>query len=182
MYGQSPSGDLRVDNRFMPILELRSAVGRRFTLHRGEGVAYGWSYIAEHDEEVADVPVGYADGLPRQLANAGWFVVRGERAPIRGRVCMDQTIISVPEDAREGDVVTVYGGQSGMTLDSIGELSGTNNYEIATRLMARVPRIFLRDGRPVAWEHLLLGERGVCDGHVDGVEESLDAVPVHQIG
>lgn len=159
-YGLSPSDECRVDAEFRPVLSLRSVIGRRFTLQPGAGVAYGWTYVAERAEEVAVVPVGYADGLPRQLANTGWFVVGGERAPIRGRVCMDQTIVGVPDDAREGDLVTVYGTDGAMTLDDIAAIAGTNAYEIATRVMPRVPRIYLRNGQPVAWEHLLLAARG----------------------
>jgi len=162
-YGLSPSDELAVDERFRPILSLHSAVGRRFALAPGDGVAYGWTYVAEYREEMAVVPVGYADGLPRQLANNGWFVVGGQRAPIRGRVCMDQTIISVNAHIHEGDPVEVYGAGAPMSLEHIGVAAGTNNYEIATRLTARVPRIYYRRGAPDVWEMRLLGMRGRCD-------------------
>ncbi|MDQ3549152.1 MAG: alanine racemase, partial [Chloroflexota bacterium] len=159
-YGLSPSDEVTVDERFQPVMSVRSVVARRGVLRSGEGVSYGLTYRAEEDEHVAAVPVGYADGLPRRLRNQGWFVVNGERAPIRGSVCMDQTVISVPGSAREGDEVIILGdGSSGeMTFDSIAELIGTVNYEVATRVMARVPRLYLRGGAPVAWERVLTGE------------------------
>jgi alanine racemase len=129
-----------------------------------DGVGYGLTYRATEDEQIAAVPIGYADGLPRRLRNQGWFVIRGERAPIRGSVCMDQTVASVPADAREGDSVLVLGGGASgeMTFDVIAEMIGTVNYEVATRVMARVPRLYLRSGNPVAWEVVLTGERGRC--------------------
>lgn len=160
-YGLSPSEEVPVDDRFRPVLSVRSTVARRATLPEGEGVSYGETYRATSAEQVAAIPVGYADGLPRRLRNQGWFVVNGVRAPIRGSVCMDQTVVSVPEAASEGDDVLVAGGGSSgeMTLDDIARIVGTVNYEVATRVMARVPRVYVRDGNPVAWELVLSGER-----------------------
>lgn len=161
-YGLSPSEEVPVDARFKPILSLRSRIARRGTLQAGDGVSYGQTYKADRDEDIAAVPVGYADGLPRRLRNQGWFVVRSERAPIRGSVCMDQTVVSVPSSATEGDDVLILGdGSTGeMTFDDIARMIGTVNYEVATRVMARVPRVYLRGGSPVAWELVLSGERG----------------------
>ncbi|HEX5163987.1 MAG TPA: alanine racemase, partial [Thermomicrobiales bacterium] len=123
-YGLSPSDEVIVDERFQPVLTLRSIVVRRGTLPVGEGVSYGRTYRAAATEQIAAVPVGYADGLPRRLRNQGWFVVRGERTPIRGSVCMDQTVVSVPEDTVEGDIVRVIGdGSLGeMTFDDIASM------------------------------------------------------------
>lgn len=162
-YGLDPSDELPAGPYFTPIMTVRAPVGRRFTLPRGEGVAYGWTYVAPETEEDAVVAIGYADGLPRQLANRGWFSANGERAPIHGRVCMDQTIIGAPPGLAEGDLVTVFGPErEAMSLNDIAAIAGTNSYEIATRLMARVPRIYLQCGTPVAWEQPLLGKRGYC--------------------
>jgi len=164
-YGLSPSPEVPVDDRFTPVQSIRSAITRREVLRAGEGVSYGQTYRADADEAIAAVPVGYADGLPRRLRNQGWFVIHDQRAPIRGSVCMDQTVVSVSEAAREGDSVLVMGGgRSGeMTFDSIAEMIGTVNYEVATRVMARVPRVYIRGGAPVAWEQVLTGERGRRD-------------------
>ncbi|HYI14950.1 MAG TPA: alanine racemase [Thermomicrobiales bacterium] len=161
-YGLSPSDEVDVDSRFKPVLSIHSVVARRGTLHPGEGVSYGRTYIANGDEPIASVPVGYADGLPRRLRNQGWFVIEGERAPIRGSVCMDQTVASVVGSVAEGSEVLVLGsGASGeMTFDLIAAMIGTVNYEVATRMMARVPRVYMRSGNPIAWELILTGERG----------------------
>lgn len=161
-YGLSPSAGVPVDDRFEPIMTLRSVVERRFIVQPGESVSYNQTFTATAPTEAADIPIGYADGLPRNVSNAGWLSIAGERCPILGRVCMDQLVVAVPEGVSEGDSVVVIGsGRDGeMTFDDAGRLAGTNNYEVATRLMPRVPRIYRRAGEPVAWEHLLLGERG----------------------
>jgi alanine racemase len=159
-YGLSPSDEVPVTQQFQPILSVKAVVTRRFSLAPGDGVSYGLTYRATNPEAVAATGIGYADGLPRQLSNRGWFLTADHAAPIRGRVCMDQTVISVSEQVAVGDSVLVIGdGTSGeMTLDDVARIAGTNNYEVATRVMARVPRVYVRGGEPVAYEHLLLGE------------------------
>jgi alanine racemase len=161
-YGLAPSDEVGVDERFTPVMSVHSVVARRGLLRQDEGVSYGRTYVATSDESVAAVPVGYADGLPRRLRNQGWFVVHDQRAPIRGSVCMDQTVVSVSDAVSEGDPVLVLGGGASgeMTFDAIAAMIGTVNYEVATRLMARVPRVYVRGGQPVAWEVVLTGERG----------------------
>lgn len=161
-YGLSPSAEVPVDARFTPVMSIRSVVARRATLRAGEGVSYGQTYRAAADEQIAAVPVGYADGLPRRLRNQGWFVVGDSRAPIRGSVCMDQTVVSVTRTVREGDDVLIVGdgSRSEMTFDDIARMVGTVNYEVVTRVMARVPRVYVRDGEAIAWESVLSGERG----------------------
>jgi alanine racemase len=173
-YGLSPSEEVPIPSRFRPVLSLRTVISRRFTLAQGEGVSYGLSYRAPHAEEVATTTAGYADGLPRQLSNRGWFVVDGEPAPIRGRVCMDQTVVSVRAGVRVGDVAHVFGpgDKDEMTLDAIARFAGTNTYEIATRVTARVPRLYVRDDRVVAWEHLLLGDSGRISEAVESPQEA----------
>lgn len=160
-YGLSPSVDVPAPDSFEPVMSIHSRVGRRFTLSAGEGVSYGLTYRGQENEQVATVPVGYADGLSRDLSNAGWFSARDRRLPIRGRICMDQTIVGEADGLAEGDELTVFGpGPEDMTLDQAASLTGTINYELATRITARVPRIYYRGGRPAAWDHTLLGERG----------------------
>jgi alanine racemase len=157
--GLSPSEDVPVDSRFRPVLSLHSTVARVATLPAGGTVSYGGSYRANSNEPIATIPVGYADGIPRQLANQGWFVIDGVRRPIRGRVCMDQTIVGLASGVREGATVAIYGAGDGgeMSLDEIARIAGTNNYEIATRVTARVPRLYVRGGEVVAWDHRMLG-------------------------
>lgn len=165
-YGLDPSDEVPVKADFKPVLSLRTVVSRRFTLPAGESVSYNQTYTAEQDEEAASAPIGYADGLERHLSNQGWFTHHGRRCPILGRVCMDQTVIRVPADAREGDLVAVVGdGSMGeMTVREVGEFCLTNTYEPVVRIAVRVPRLFVRNGQMVSWSVPLLGEGGLIEG------------------
>lgn len=164
-YGLSPSAEVPVSAEFEPILSIHSRVARRLLVSPGDGVSYNRTFVANCPTHAADVPIGYADGLPRNVSNHGWYVIHGERCPIIGRVCMDQSIVAVPQSVNEGDDVLILGPgtQGDMTFEDAGALAGTNNYEVATRLTARLPRVYVRNGVPVAFEHLLLNDRGVWD-------------------
>jgi alanine racemase len=153
-YGLAPDPSLPLPPGVRPALELRARLARCFTVASGEGISYGHTYVTERPTRCGLVPVGYADGLPRALSNRGWFVVHGVRCPIRGRVCMDQTIVSLEDVPRVqlGDPVLVLGdpASGAMSAWDAAELSGTIAYEILTSLAARIPRIYVRDGEPVA--------------------------------
>ncbi len=161
-YGLDPSDEVPVDDGYRQILTVRSVLTRRFTLGRGESVSYNRTYTAAEDEAAAAVPIGYADGIERHLSNRGWFVHADGGCPIIGRVCMDQTVVRVPESAREGDALTIVsdGRDGAMTVAQLGELCGTNTYEPVTRLAARVPRLYLRSGAPSSWAIPILGQSG----------------------
>ncbi|MBA2452274.1 MAG: alanine racemase [Chloroflexia bacterium] len=159
-YGLKPSPDVSLPYGMVPVLSIHSRLTRSFVLPRGEGVSYGLTYRPQGNELIGTVPIGYADGLPRSLSNLGWFIVNGERSPIRGRVCMDQAVVGLSKQATVGDEVSVIGdGSEGtMSFDDVARLDGTINYEIATRLTERVPRVYYRSGEPVGWEDPILGE------------------------
>ncbi|HEX3721721.1 MAG TPA: alanine racemase, partial [Nitrolancea sp.] len=159
LYGLSPSKEVPVPAGFRPLLTLKSRIARQFTLPAGEGVSYGRTFMAARATRCATLPIGYGDGLSRQLSNQGWALVHGARCPIVGRVAMDQTVISVEQapNVAEGDEVTLIGvGHDGaMTVDIAAALCNTIGYEIVTALSARLPRVYLRDGQPVAVSDLL---------------------------
>lgn len=159
-YGLVPSPEVTLPGGMQPVFSLHSRLTRSFLMPRSEGVSYGLTYRAQRDELCGTVPVGYADGLPRGLSNQGWFIVDGERSPIRGRVCMDQTVVGLSRPGNVGDEVSVIGNSStgAMTLDDVAALDNTINYEIATRLAARVPRLYYRAGQPTGWDDPILGE------------------------
>ena len=159
-FGLVPSPEITLPSRMQPVLSLHSRLTRSFMLPKGEGVSYGLTYHSERDEWCGTVPVGYADGLPRRLSNRGWFVVGGKPSPIRGRVCMDQTVVGLSKPANVGDEVCIIGDNAAgaMTLNHVANLDNTVNYEIAARLAARVPRLYYRTGQPVGWDDPILGE------------------------
>ena len=109
--------------------------------------------MAEKDMRVATVPLGYADGYPRSLSGKGYVLIRGKRAPILGRVCMDQFMVDVTDipEAGENDRVVLLGrdGDEVITAEQLGELSGRFNYELVCDLSMRVPRVFTRENKIV---------------------------------
>src|SRR6185312_13799654 len=139
---------------FQPVLTLKSRIARLFTLPAGEGVSYGRTYMAQRPTRCATLPIGYGDGLSRQLSNRGWALVNGARCPIAGRVAMDQTVIEVeaaPNVGEAGEVTLIGDGRDGaMTVDEVANLCHTIGYEVVTMLSARLSRVFLRAGKPVA--------------------------------
>lgn len=155
IYGLYPSDEV---NKFAvpvtPVLTLKSHVVYIKDVEAGTAISYGGTFVAEKPMRVATVPVGYGDGYPRSLSNKGWVLIRGQQAPILGRVCMDQFMVDVTHipDAKEGDMVTLIGSDGGreITMEDMGELSGRFNYELACDIGKRVPRRFWKDGHVVA--------------------------------
>lgn len=158
LYGLSPSADVPAPAVLRPVLALRSRVARVMSLTPGESVSYGRAFIADRPLGAALVPVGYGDGYRRVFSGRATMLLGGQRAPVLGRVCMDQTVIAVPDglDARLGDEVTLIGcqGAACVSADELATLAGTINYEIVTGLSARLPRHYVRGGRVVALDGL----------------------------
>jgi alanine racemase len=158
LYGAYPAGHLvsRIDLR--PALSMHSRVARVFDLRPGESVGYGRTFIAADPAVAALVPVGYADGLPRSHSNRGEVLVNGCRAPLIGRVSMDQCVADVTAcgSVAEGDPVAVIGSQGdhSITIDDFAGWSGTINYEALTSLGHRVPRVYRSGGRDAAVAYL----------------------------
>ena len=155
IYGMYPSENV---NKFavpiVPALTLRSHVVYIKDVEPGTAVSYGGTFVAERAMRIATVPVGYGDGDPRSLSNKGWVLIRGQKAPIVGRICMDQFMVDVSGilQAREGDMVTLIGSDGGreITMEDMGELSGRFNYELACDFGKRIPRRFWKNGKVVA--------------------------------
>ena len=153
LYGLSPSRDCRGKIDLKPAMSLYSCVAMVKEIDEGSFVSYGRCYTAHRRMRVATVPIGYADGYERELTNKGRMLVRGRFANVIGRVCMDQLMLDVThiEGVREGDTVTIVGGDSGrvLTFDEMAELSGTINYEKVCLIGKRVPRIYRQNGKDV---------------------------------
>lgn len=155
LYGLHPSDEVPGGRtKLEPALSLRSRVVLVKTLRKGQSVSYGGTFTAERDMRVATIPVGYGDGYPRALSGRGSVLIRGRRAAVLGRVCMDQFMVDVSgiPEASEGDIATLIGADGGerITAEELGALSGRFNYELVCNLGRRVPRVFYREGRAVA--------------------------------
>lgn len=164
--GLPPDPGMPLPAGFRPILSLYSHVARVIPLASGDTVSYGRTYRSDGGEQGALVPIGYGDGYPRALSSVGWMSLGGQQAPVLGRVCMDQTVVRVPDgiDPRPGDIVKIAGdGAAGEpTLNDLAVLTGTIPHEIATRLTARVPKLYVEHGHLVAVDDLQ-GPRAMSD-------------------
>lgn len=149
MYGLMPSDEVDMKNvALKPALSLYSQVVFVKECEPGTTVSYGSCFVSDKKMRIATVPLGYGDGYPRSLSGKGYVLIRGQKAPILGRVCMDQFMVDVThiEGATEGDKVTLIGkdGTEEITADYLGELSGRFNYELVCELNPRLPRIYLK--------------------------------------
>ena len=152
LYGLWPSEQVsRNIVSLQPALSLMSHIVYIKEVDAGVPVSYGGTYVTPRRMRVATIPVGYGDGYPRSLSNKGYVLIRGRKAPILGRVCMDQFMVSVEDipEAAEGDKVTLIGtdGELRITMEELGLLSGRFNYELACDLGKRIPRIYVKNGR-----------------------------------
>lgn len=158
LYGIPPSRDVPVFDGMRPAMTVTSRIQRVFDVAPGEGISYGATFRADRPIRAALVPIGYGDGYKRSLSNRGEMRLKGEVAKVLGRVCMDQTVVSIPDgvDVVVNDAITVLGGVGDDAVEpgELALLAGTNAYEIVTSVSARVPRWFVRNGETVAVEDL----------------------------
>ena len=149
LYGLWPSEDVKKENiRLKPVMSLKSRISFLKELEEGKSVSYGGTYVTPCKKIIATIPVGYGDGYARGLSNAGYVLIRGQKAPICGRVCMDQFMVDVThiKGVMQGDKVTLLGTDNGetITMEELGEISGRFNYEFACLITPRVPRIYYK--------------------------------------
>jgi alanine racemase len=153
LYGLWPSGEVEPAVALRPALTLRSRVARVRTLLAGASISYGRTYVTEETTRVALIPVGYGDGYHRIVSNRGAVLIRGQRAPILGRVCMDQFVVDVSHipDVRLHDEVVLIGRQDEghIPAEEVARWAETINYEVTTGLLARLTRVYLRQSQIV---------------------------------
>lgn len=153
-YGMYPSDEVNKNSLMLqPALTLKSNVVYVKEVEAGTGISYNSTYITEHDSVIATIPVGYADGYPRQLSSKGRVLIHGKSAPIVGRVCMDQFMVDVTNipDVKEGDMVTLIGrnGDESISIEEVANLVGSFNYELVCDIGKRVPRVYYKEGKKV---------------------------------
>lgn len=147
LYGLKPDYTNTLPDGIQPVLRWKSLVSMVKTVVPGDRIGYGRTFIVEHPMTVATIPTGYADGYSRQLSNKGFVLIKGERAPILGRVCMDQLMVDVtdiPGVEMETEVILL--GESGnekITADDMAQMIGTIGYEVVCGISKRVNRVYL---------------------------------------
>lgn len=151
-YGLYPSEEVdksAIDLK--PALSLISHVIHVKEVGPGEGVSYGSTFVTDRKTRIATIPVGYADGYPRALSSRGRVIIRGQYAPIIGRICMDQFMVDVTdiEGVSVMDRVTLVGtdGDKNITVEEAADLAGSFNYEFVCGIGKRVPRVYFQDGK-----------------------------------
>ena len=160
-YGLYPSGE--VDPALLALqsaLTWHSRVTHVKQLAPGNGISYGATFVTERDTLVATIPVGYADGYRRSLSGKFYVLIRGQKAPILGRICMDQLMVDVTDipGVVPGDKVVLIGsqGEQTITMEQIAEAAGSFNYEFVCGISRRVPRLYRRGGHTTHSVHYLL--------------------------
>ncbi len=160
-YGMYPSGE--VDPKLLqlqPALQWLSRVTHVKTLPAGREVSYGGTYVTTRDTRIATVPVGYADGYRRNLSGKFYVLIHGKKAPILGRICMDQLMVDVSDipETKVNDRVTLVGrdGEEWISMEAISAAADSFNYEFVCGISRRVPRIYVSGGKTVHSVHYLL--------------------------
>lgn len=147
MYGINP---IEMDNpiELLPVMSLKSKILTIREIPNNWSVGYDRTFISEKPMRIGIIPIGYGDGIPFQLSNKGYFLVRGKRAPILGRICMDYTIIdltNIPEAKLEDEVIIIGNqGEKSISANEIAKRCGEIPYSIITRLKGRIKRIYIK--------------------------------------
>ena len=159
-YGYFPSQDVRRPFELCPAMSVKAKIVAIRTIRRGDSVGYGRRYIAQSQERVAVLPIGYSDGYDRKLRNIGQVLYRGARVPIIGGLCMDCCFIRISEhaDAKIGDTVTLMGLDGGAEISphEIAKLIESVSYEVISRFGRRLPRVYIQAGEVVQVNNALL--------------------------
>ena len=149
MYGCYPSDEVDKEVSLAPAMSLHTQISHIKSIQPGDKVSYGCTFTAQEDMRIATLPIGYADGFNRLLSNKGEVLICGQRAPIIGRVCMDQTLVDIShiEAASLHDDVVCIGrqGKDEISADEYAALCKTINYEVLCALSPRVPRLYVED-------------------------------------
>ena len=152
IYGLYPSEEVDKERvQLKPALSLKSHIAFVKDIPAGTPVSYGGDFVSEHQMRIATIPIGYGDGYPRSLSDTGYVLIRGKKAPIIGRICMDQFMVDVSDipEVKFGDKVTLIGSdqEEYLPVEKLSELSGRFNYEFVCDLGKRIPRVYVQDGK-----------------------------------
>ena len=167
MYGLRPSAEFESVIPLRPALTLKSRVAQVRVLPPGSSISYGRTYTTSQATPVALIACGYGDGYSRLCSNRGAVLIHGRRAPVRGRVCMDQLVVEVSDIAgvQPGDEAVLIGhqGDQRISAEEVASWAETINYEVVTQLLPRLPRVYLRHGEIIGINGIAMSEYGAPD-------------------
>lgn len=147
LYGAYPSPRLKAKIRLKPVMELKTGILHVKEVGSGFPVSYGGTFVTKRASLIATLPIGYADGISRRLSNNGEVLIRGKRAPIAGKVCMDLIMCDVTgiKGVKAGDEAVIIGrqGKERITAEDVAEKTGTISYEVFCNISSRVPRVYI---------------------------------------
>lgn len=161
LYGHTPGGSMDMGALgIRPVLSWYSKISCIRKLDAGCEIGYGGTFTTSRPTLVATLPVGYGHGYPRSLSNRFYVLIRGKRAPILGRVCMDQMMVDVTDipDVTTEDIAVLVGKseQQEITVEEISGIAGSFNYEFLCNIARRVPRLYYKEGRLIENHNYLL--------------------------
>ena len=153
LYGLFPSNYVRNKLDLQPAMSLKTVISQVKTVPEGTAVSYGGTFVTQRKTKIATVPIGYADGYLRVLSSKASMLVNGKKAPVIGRICMDQAMLDRTdiENINENTVVTVFGkdGDAEIKVEDIADIANTINYEILCLISKRIPRIYIKNGEKI---------------------------------
>lgn len=153
LYGLFPSDYVQNKLDLRPAMSLKTVISQVKTVPKGTAVSYGGTFITPRKTRIATVPIGYADGYLRALSSKASMLVNGKKAPVIGRICMDQAMLDITdiENVKENTVVTVFGkdGDVEIKVEDIANIANTINYEILCLISKRIPRIYIKNGEKI---------------------------------
>ena len=153
LYGLYPSNEvIKANADLKQVMSLRAMVSHVKTLGPGEGISYGLTYKTTGEEQIASIPIGYADGFTRMFTGKAKGLLKGNKVDVVGRICMDQCMVNVTGlECHQGDIITLFGEDSGayISIDEVASYIGTINYEIVCMIDKRVPRVYISKGEIV---------------------------------
>jgi len=146
LYGISPNAHITLDSSFEPAVSLKTRIIKVTNIIKGERISYGGTYELAKDALIATIPIGYADGVPRNLSNKGYVLVKGKRAPIVGTITMDMMMVDVTgfPYIHPGNEVVLIGtqGEERISIEEFSTLANTIPYEILVRFNKRIRRVY----------------------------------------
>lgn len=154
LYGLYPSDEVDSESiRLTPAMEVMSHIIHVKDVEAGTAIGYGHTYVASEKRRIATVCIGYADGFNRAFSNKGYVLIHGQKAPVTGRVCMDQIMVDVTDipQAAKGDYVVILGSSDSerITAEELGAMCESFNYEVICTFMPRVTRLYFEDGKEI---------------------------------